>query len=379
MRAVQVRWTVLAAVLAAAGACSDAPTSVRAPTARTAAETPSGVTSQMTLADWLAARGGSSNQSILAGAGDIAECIRGNDPRTADPAGSAAAATAALLDQIPGSVITIGDNAYPFGTLIEFMACYEPTWGRHKERTFPSLGNHEYMSGGSGYFAYFGPRAGSPLGYYSYNVGRWHVVVLNSTPQVYLCRPPETEQSWPPSGTPENPVVLPEPPDMTTTEGRLCAGDAAQQAWLLADLMAHRQYRCTLVYFHHARYSSGRHGNHAQMQRMWDIMWLFGVDVALTAHDHNYERFAPQDLNGRLNNQYGIREFVVGTGGAHLREAGPPIPNSEVVIDDRYGVIALDLRNSGYDWAFVATDGTVLDSGSGDCHGRPPRPHWLPT
>jgi len=330
----------------------------------------------VSLSAWLDARTG----PIVAGAGDIAECITGNNPFTANPAGSAAAATASLLDQIPGRVITIGDNAYPFGSLIEFLACYEPTWGRHKSRTFPSLGNHEYMSGGSGYFAYFGRRARSPLGYYSYNVGSWHVVVLNSTPQVYLCRPPETTQSWPPSGTPDNPVVLPEPPDMTTTEGRLCAGDVAQQVWLAADLAAHRRYECTLVYFHHPRFSTGQHGDHPQMQRMWDIMWLFGVDVALTAHDHNYERFAPRDLNGNADPTYGIRQFVIGTGGAHLRGVDETMRHqtSERIIDDRHGVIALALGRGRYDWAFIATDGTVMDSPTSTdkvtCHGPPPQP-----
>jgi hypothetical protein len=311
----------------------------------------------------------------LVGAGDIAECYEGAVPPPPDVARagamtSPAEATARLLDRLPGTVVALGDNAYEIGSPFDYDNCYDPTWGRHYERTAPSAGNHEYMTPGAlGYFEYFPDRSAPPLGYYSYELGGWHVVVLNSTTQVYACYPPEftevkPEEEW--GGPPLD--VEPTSPAM----GRLCAGDVAQQTWLINDLAAHSRYRCTVAYFHHPRFSSGSHGNHYQMQRIWDIMYAFGVDVVLSAHDHNYERFAPQNPDGGFDPAFGIREFVVGTGGGTLRSVGPRIPNSEVVITDTYGVITLGLGSGGYGWAFVATDGSVLDSGSDRCHGPPP-------
>jgi hypothetical protein len=311
---------------------------------------------------------------VLVGAGDIARCDSDRDEATAD-----------LVEDIPGTVFTAGDNAYQYGLLTEYLACYEGppdrmSWGRPeiKERTRPSAGNHEYYSGGSGYFTYFGPlRTNAPFGYYSYNLGSWHVVVLNSTPQVYLCRPPETTEEWPPEGTPEQPVELPEPPPMTPAQGRACAGDLPQQAWLVADLIAHRRYRCTLVYFHHPRFSSGRHGSHYQMQRIWDIMYVMGVDVVVSAHDHLYERFAPQDPDGQHRPLRGIRQFTVGTGGGPLYEFKTILPNSERRNNTTHGVIRLDLNAGGYNWQFIpvpdappdpATGAPFTDSGSGSCH-----------
>ena len=313
---------------------------------------------------------------VLAGAGDIAECY---DPGVPLPSleeararalASPAAATAALLDRIPGTVVTLGDNAYEFGSSFDFAACYEPTWGRHRKRTAPSAGNHEYLTpAAAGYFTYFGERSAPPLGYYSYDVGEWHVVVLNSTPQVYACYPPEgdevlTDPRWP------APQLDGEP--TTATLGRLCAGDVAQQSWLLSDLLANAHHRCTVAYFHHPRFSSGRHGNHYQMQRIWDILYNHGVDVVLSAHDHDYERFAPQDPNGVRDPAFGIREFVVGTGGGDLRPVWERIPNSEVVIDDSHGVLALGLGEGEYAWAFIDIGQSVRDSGSDRCHGPPP-------
>ncbi len=312
---------------------------------------------------------------VLVGAGDIAECYQGPIPPSLESAraqalASPAAATAALLDEIPGTVVALGDNAYPFGSPFDYAACYDPTWGRHRDRTRPAAGNHEYMTpGAAGYFGYFAERSAPPLGYYSYDVAGWHVVVLNSTPQVYACYPPEVtevirDESWP------APQLETEP--TSPTLGRLCAGDVAQQAWLIADLAAHRSARCTVAYFHHPRFSSGSHGNHYQMQRIWDILYANGVDVVLSGHDHDYERFAPQTPDGARDPAFGIREFVVGTGGGGLRPIGDRIPNSEVAIDDRYGVLALGLGSGGYAWTFIGTDRTVLDSGSDRCHGAPP-------
>ena len=352
------RTAALAAALMLAAACSDAPTSP-APH-----DPPALATERATrLKDWLREQlGGPSGPSaapaMLAGAGDIAECYSGAVPpllrARAAAHGSPAAATARLLDHLPGTVVTLGDNAYELGSPFDYLACYDPTWGRHRERTRPSAGNHEYLTpGAAGYFAYFGVRAAPPLGYYSYDEGGWHVVVLNSTPQVYACRPPEL----PPPSSPE--------------EGRLCAGDLAQQVWLEADLTAHADRECTVAYFHHPRYSSGPHGNHYQMQRIWDILYRHGVDVVLSAHDHLYERFAPQDPDGARDDALGIRQFTVGTGGGGLYSAATREPNSEVLIEGTYGVIALSLGERGYDWAFVAIDRSVRDAGSGECHGRP--------
>jgi hypothetical protein len=295
---------------------------------------------------------------------------------------SAAEETAKLLDRIPGTVIAVGDNAYQFGTPFDYAECYHPTWGRHFDRTRPAAGNHEYMTpGAAGYFAYFRERAVPPPmpsnpnppgnGYYSYNAGDWHVIVLNSTPQVYMCYPPEfTEVQRDSDWIPPQLAGLP-----TLAEaGRLCLGDAAQRMWLERELAAHVDVQCTLVYWHHPRFSSGHHGNHYQMQNIWDRLYDYGVDVVVTGHDHDYERFAPQDRDGNLDYDFGVRQFVVGTGGADLRPVGTPIANSEVVIDDTHGVIALGLRDGSYDWAFIGVDRIVRDSGNGQCHAPPTWP-----
>jgi hypothetical protein len=400
MRAVAVRKTFLtAATILASAACSEAPTR---PTASPAPISAAGIAqADFDLDRWLRdylenPSSAAPGPSVMVGAGDIAECYTGNPPplpdaRT-DAMQSPAEATAKLLDRIPGTVITIGDNAYKFGTPFDFRACYHPTWGRHRDRTRPSTGNHEYMTpAAAGYFGYFGARAAPPLGYYSYNLASWHVIVLNSTPQVYACYPPEADDAeeevkrmpwW-------GPVQLPSLPTSSTL-GRACAGDAAQQAWLVADLTKHSGYKCTLVYFHHPRFSSGSHGNHYQMQRIWDILYAYGADVVLSAHDHNYERFARQNPDGGADGSHGIREFVVGTGGGHLRAVGLPIPNSERLFTGVFGVLALALGEGEYSWVFLATDGTVQDAPEGidgatpvpddqrQCHDAPASPPVLP-
>jgi hypothetical protein len=362
------------------------------PTAPHAAVTPAAAMATLPRAlpqfdDWIRSRlagtaaTSPSDWPMLVGAGDIAECYDAPVPPSLEGAraqalASPAAATADLLDAIPGTVIALGDNAYEVGSPFDYAACYDPTWGRHRERTRPAAGNHEYMTpGAAGYFTYFGDRSAPPLGYYSYEVAAWHVVVLNSTPQVYACYPPEVTEvvrdpRWP------APQLSSEP--TTAAAGRLCAGDVAQQAWLIDDLASHADARCTVVYFHHPRFSSGNHGNHYQMQRIWDIMYAFGVDVVLVGHDHDYERLAPQTPDGDRDPAFGIRQIVVGTGGATLRGADARVPNSEVLITDQYGVIALGLGSGGYAWSFIGTDRSVLDSGSDRCHGAPPRGRTLP-
>lgn len=264
-----------------------------------------------------------SGDPVLVGAGDISNCSNDNDE-----------ATAQLLDAIPGTVITLGDNAYEDGSNADFANCYEPTWGRHKWRTSPALGNHEYHTpGASGYFAYFGAAAGDPTkGYYSYDLGTWHVIVLNSE----------------------------------CAEVGGCQRTSPQGLWLEADLQANPSL-CTVAYWHKPRFSSGFHGNNSSSVDFWQLLYDNGVDLVLNGHDHDYERFAPQDPNGNANPSRGIREFVAGTGGASLASLNPLIANSEVRYSG-FGVLKLTLLATGYRWRFIPVAGaTFTDSGSGDC------------
>jgi hypothetical protein len=257
-------------------------------------------------------------EHVLVGAGDIGWC------------GSAGVEeTARLLDRIPGTVFTTGDNAYPSGTARQFAECYEPTWGRHKARTFPAPGNHDYDTPGAApYFAYFGARAGpAGAGYYSYQLGSWHIVSLNS--------------------------ALPGAPG------------SAQLRWLRSDLSA-RPARCSIAYWHDPLFSSGPNGNQPQMHDVWQLLTEFGVDIVIAGDDHGYERFAPQDASGFPDPERGIRQFVVGTGGAPLYDFGPPRPNSEVRIA-AWGVLKLTLRSRTYSWDFVPASGGPADFGTDQC------------
>jgi hypothetical protein len=255
----------------------------------------------------------------LVGAGDIGFC---------DSRGPAS--TAELIENTPGTVFTAGDNAYPLGSAADFENCYHPNWGRFRDRTRPAPGNHEYDTAGAGpYFAYFGANAGpAGLGYYSYNLATWHIVSLNS--------------------------------QVGTDQG------SAQMSWLLADL-ASSSGLCTLAYYHHPAFSSGAHGNHPHMMPIWRVLYDNGVDIVISGHDHNYERFAPQDGQGRSDPQRGIREFVVGTGGTTLRQFGAIRPNSESRLGV-WGVLRLTLRPGSYDWNFLSVTGGLSDSGIGACH-----------
>lgn len=268
-----------------------------------------------------------SGDPVLVGAGDIASCD--------DLAG--AEATAKLIDKIPGTVFAAGDLAYPDGSDEQFAKCYGPTCGRFKERTRPAPGNHEYhKSGASGYARYFGAAGDPSKGYYSYELGAWHIAVLNS----------ECE------------------------EVGGCDSASAQAQWLTRDLAEHRT-TCTLAYFHRPLFSSGgKHGNAVEMKPLWDVLYHAGADVVVNGHDHDYERFAPQDPEGLLDEKRGIREFVVGTGGKNShRTMGAVKANSEVRNDDTFGVLKLTLHAASYDWEFVPEAGkTFRDSGSGVCH-----------
>lgn len=264
--------------------------------------------------------------AVLVGAGDIADCT--------NLAG--AEATETLLAKIPGTVMAIGDLAYPDGTEQNF-ACYDKTWGREKNRTRPAVGNHEFHSAGASYyFHYFGPAAGDPkTGYYSYELGSWHIIVLNSE-----CK-----------------------------EVGGCGAGSPEEKWLRADLAAH-PVGCTLAYFHKPRFSSGlNHGNDPEVGAFWQALYDFNAELILNGHDHDYERFAPQEPNGSTDPKRGIREFVVGTGGKNHREFGLHKPNSEVRNNDTFGVLKLTLKPTGYDWKFIPEAGKAFtDSGSGSCH-----------
>ena len=269
----------------------------------------------------------SSADPVLVGAGDIASC---DDL-------SGAIATAKLLAQIPGTIFANGDLAYPAGTDQQFHDCYDPTWGRFKDRTRPAPGNHEYNSAGaSGYTHYWGAVAGDPKkDYYSYDLGPWHIIVLNS--------------------------------ECAAVGG--CTPESMQGEWLRADLAAHA-VPCTLAYFHKPLFSSGKaHGYDPQMRPLWQMLYAGGADVVIGAHDHDYERFAPQDPDGNPDPKHGIREFVAGTGGKNShRVMGRAVANSEVRNADTYGVLKFTLHSGSYDWQFVAEEGkSFTDSGSDFC------------
>ena len=260
-------------------------------------------------------------EAVFVGAGDIARCNSDRDE-----------ATAALLDAIPGTVFTLGDNAYENGTAAEFASCYEPSWGRHKSRTKPVAGNHDYNTpDAAAYFDYFGAAAGPRgKGYYSFELGGWHIIVLNSNI------------------------------DRTAT--------SEQVAWLRADLSA-TAAQCTMALWHHPRFSSGPAGNGATQQPFWDALYQFGAEVVLVGHDHAYERFARQTPVGVADPARGIRQFVVGTGGTGLHAFATIRENSEFRDNTTWGVMKLDLVPTGYAWSYItAPSGAVIDSGTGTCH-----------
>jgi 3',5'-cyclic AMP phosphodiesterase CpdA len=257
--------------------------------------------------------------AVLVGAGDIGEC----------GPGTGAEATARLLDRTDGVVFTAGDNAYPSGREQDFRNCYEPNWGRHKARTRPSPGNHDYeVPGAAAYFAYFGANAGPPdLGYYKYSAGTWTVYSLNSNVPV--------------------------------------SGGSPQLRWLQNEL-AGDPARCSAAYFHHPPFTSGQHGDSLFMRDMWREFYAAGVDVVIAGHDHTYERFAPMDGEGNNDIARGVRLFIVGTGGARLVPPGRIAPNSEVRTT-QYGVLKLTLGTGRYQWEFLQVNGGVADSGVDIC------------
>jgi len=259
-------------------------------------------------------------------AGDIADCGHEGDE-----------ATAALLDHLPGTILALGDLAYQRGSAKEFERCYGPGWGRHAGRTRPVPGNHEYKTDrAAGYHGFFGKRAGPPgKGWYSFDLGSWHLVALNSNcEQAGGCRP-----------------------------------GSEQERWLRADLAAHPA-RCTLAYWHHPRFSSGAsHGSSRQVAGLWEALYDAGADVVLAGHEHNYERFEPLNRSGQVDQARGMRQFVVGTGGRSHYRFGDPLPGSEVRDSGTFGVLTLQLADRSYSWRFVpASQSGFSDAGSGACH-----------
>ena len=256
---------------------------------------------------------------IFVGAGDIGWCGSPGPEQTAR-----------LVDTIGGTVFAVGDLAYFSGTRKEFLDCYDPSWGRHKSRTRPVPGNHEYVTtGASPYFDYFGALAGpSGLGYYSFELGEWHAIALNS--------------------------LLP------VNDG------SAQAQWLRMDLAASHS-KCTIAYWHYPLFTSGPNGNQGQMRDFWRILYSAGVEIIVNGHDHLYERFAPQSPDGGRDDARGIREFIVGTGGASPYNFVTASANSEARISNTYGVLKLTLQSGSYQWEFIPVSGQS-DFGNGSCH-----------
>jgi Ca2+-binding RTX toxin-like protein len=269
---------------------------------------------------------------VVAAAGDIA-CEPGQ-PVTPTLCHHRATSNLLISTGVVG-VLPLGDTQYEDGALAKFVASYHPTWGRVKDMTYPAVGNHEYLTpGAAGYFAYFGAAAGDPTkGYYSYDLDDWHVIVLNSN----------------------------------CTDAGGCHPGSPQHQWLSADLAAHPT-ACTLAYWHIPLFSSGGRAS-VNTAHLWRLLYDNNADVVLSAHDHIYERFAPQTPTGLFDAARGIRQFTVGSGGSS--HTGIPViaPNSEVRDNTTFGVLALTLRPTGYAWRFVPeAGGTFTDAGSGACH-----------
>jgi hypothetical protein len=272
------------------------------------------------------AGGSAAESNILIGAGDIAQC------GTAPAQESRARATAELIASIDGKVFAAGDLAYTRGTAEEFANCYHPTWGRFKARTLPAPGNHEYLTpGAQAYYDYWGTQAGSRgKGYYATQVGAWQVIALNSNVDA--------------------------------------GADSEQARWRRQEL-AQNKHRCTLAFWHHPVFSSGEHGDDPRMAVLWKTLFDAGADLVIAAHEHNYERFAALNDGGQPDALRGMRQFVVGTGGAKLREFKQIHPHSDVRDNQTFGVLRLALRADGYDWQFLPVAGqTFTDRGSAACH-----------
>lgn len=267
---------------------------------------------------------------LIVAAGDIACDPSG--PRGADRS-CRDSSTADLIERInPDHVLTLGDNQYGTAELSSFLAAFASTWGRFKSIIRPSVGNHDYAAPeAAGYFEYFGERAGRRGGgYYSFDLGGWHLIALNSNCGIVGC-----------------------------------LEDSAQARWLLSDVKAHPA-RCTLAFWHHPLFTSGKHGGDYALTYLWDTLDQAGAEVVLSGHDHLYERFRPSDATGRPST-HGIRQFVVGTGGHSLSAFVSPLAGSEVRYNADFGVLILTLSPGSYAWEFRTVSGEPVDSGTSPC------------
>ncbi len=265
--------------------------------------------------------------AVLAGAGDISICGQEGDDQTA----------ALLKTAMPDAVFTAGDNTNGSGTFEEYITCFDASWGYFRHMIRPAPGNHDYYTekNAQSYFQYFGEAAGEPgKGYYSWDLGDWHLIALNS--------------------------------NCLNIDG--CGPDSPQVQWLREDLQANRD-RCVLAYWHHPRWTSGLAGNSFWLQAFWDALYEYGAEIVVSGHDHNYERFAPAGPAGQPDPERGIRQFVVGTGGASQRGFAEPLPFSEVRNSGDFGILLFRLYPDRYEWEFIPVEGgDFRDSGSGQCH-----------
>jgi hypothetical protein len=269
-------------------------------------------------------------------AGDIAE----------GAALSQEAATADLVAARGGIVMTAGDNAYPDGSPADFQTRYHPTCGRFKARTRPTPGNHDYETPrGEGYFDYFGGRAGPRLpngrgrGYYAFHAGSWLVLALDSE---------------------------------ACLRSVGCGSGSPQHTWLKR-VLRRESARCTMAVWHTPLFSSGLHGDQPLVRPLVRLLYDHGAEIIINGHDHDYERMAPARPDGAIDSRFGLRQFIVGTGGAVLREEGAAaVPHRRVFQATAHGVLRLRLNDRGYSWSFLPIEGaSFADSGSGRCHGKP--------
>jgi hypothetical protein len=271
--------------------------------------------------------------------------------------------TADLIERLaPDAVAPLGDNQYQHGEIENFMASYDPTWGRFLDITHPAVGNHEYegdlqRDSAPGYYTYFGSAAGDPAkGYYRWELGGWTMFVLNSGAINYTRagNPSLPDDCWPVS----------------------CAADGPQEQWLRTELEALPDDACVLAYWHHPRWSSGFSNAsqpHPETAPLFEDLYEHGAELVLSGHSHNYERFAPVTPAG-VPDASGVREFVVGTGGRSFQAPGPQVANSEVLKTNVFGVLELTLKPDSYSARFIGEDGTVIDESTGSCHPPPAAP-----
>ena len=316
---VGIPFAVAVLVLAACGGSSGRP-ATGAGTVLT--ETPGASSAPQTTTPTLAPIAGPTLWAV----GDIGDCASAGDE-----------GVASLLAADSGAIATLGDTVYDAASAAEFARCFEPAWGPLKSRIRPAIGNHDYgTAGGRDYFTYFGAPAGElGRGYYSYDIGAWHLIVLDS--------------------------------NCADVKGG-CAKGSPQYAWLTADLAAHPAL-CSIAYYHHPRFTSGLHGDTTGMADLWQALYDGGVDIALSGHDHHYERFAAMDGGGAPDPARGIREFIAGTGGGTLYPLFLVAPNSEKRDANTFGALQFTLGEGRYSWRFVPIAGqSFTDAGTGACH-----------